>query len=70
MAQITTKDIKDIVRTELKDFVENKIETHVRKSLKSNVIESNIKEIVTNVLIKFYKTMYNRSSFWAGDLKK
>jgi hypothetical protein len=71
-------DIKTIVKNEIKSFLEitrsgdldKKIEDIVKKKIKSDKdIEKYMVEVIKNVTVQLYKTMWTRRNFWTSELK-
>ena len=54
---ITKTEVYSIVDSELKSF------------LKDKKLEKRIKEITSDVIENFYKTLYNKRNFWKNEIK-
>nr|DAS58203.1 MAG TPA: hypothetical protein [Caudoviricetes sp.] len=54
---LTKTEVYSIVDSELKSF------------LKDKEFEKKIREITSDVIEKFYKTLYNKRNFWKNELK-
>lgn len=52
---------EELSKYEVKDIVSDKI--------KSKEFENRVRDIVTDVMEKFFRMMYNKRGFWKGDLK-
>ena len=55
---LTKTEVYSIVDSELKSF------------LKDKEFEKKIREITSDVIEKFYKTLYNKRNFWKNELIK
>jgi hypothetical protein len=66
-------ELKDVSKTEIKKYIDKMIadslEKEISSSLKSKNMESIVKDITSEVLAKFYKSLYMKSSIWIKDLK-
>lgn len=71
-------DIKSMVKKEIKDFLDinrssdldKKVEDIIKKKFKNDKdIEKYLVDVIRNVLVQLYKTMYTRKGFWTADLK-
>jgi len=71
------KDIEVMIRKEIKDFLEsntirqfeNKIVDKIKDEIKRGKIQGDVNEIVTKVMVEFYKNMWTKRSFWEPALK-
>ena len=67
-------EIKKIARTEFEEMLKNtniksKIEDLVKKQLKNDkATQKEVAEITQKVLVQFYKTLWNRRTFWMNTL--
>jgi hypothetical protein len=67
-------EIKKIARTEFEDMlksanIKSKIEDLVKKQLKNDkATQKEVAEITQKVLVQFYKTLWNRRTFWMNKL--
>lgn len=67
-------EIKKLARTEFEDMlkstnIKSKIEDLVKKQLKNDkATQKEVAEITQKVLVQFYKTLWNRRSFWVNKL--
>ncbi len=67
-------EIKKIARTEFEEMLKNtniksKIEDLVKKQLKNDkATQKEVAEITQKVLVQFYKTLWNRRTFWMNKL--
>ncbi len=67
-------EIKKLARKEFEDMlkttdIKTKIETLVKKQLKSDKpTQKEVAKISEKVLVQFYKTMWQRRSFWSNKL--
>ena len=75
----TDKDqIEVMIRKEIKDFMnattvkqfENKLIDELKKEIKNGKLDRDIKSIVSDVMIDFYRLMWTKRSFWEPDLRK
>ena len=75
----TEKDqIEVMIRKEIKDFMnantvkqfENKLIDELKKEIKNGKLDRDIKGIVSDVMIDFYRLMWTRRSFWEPDIRK
>jgi anti-sigma28 factor (negative regulator of flagellin synthesis) len=75
----TEKDqIEVMIRKEIKDFMnattvkqfENKLIDELKKEIKNGKLDRDIKGIVSDVMIDFYRLMWTKRSFWEPDLRK
>lgn len=75
----TEKDqIEVMIRKEIKDFMnattvkqfENKLIDELKKEIKNGKLDRDIKSIVSDVMIDFYRLMWTKRSFWEPDLRK
>lgn len=63
-------DLKRIISEELtkqdvNGIVSDKLNSYMRKS----EIDKRVKEIVADVMERFFKMMYNKRGFWKGEVK-
>jgi anti-sigma28 factor (negative regulator of flagellin synthesis) len=64
------KEIKDFMNaTTVKQF-ENKLIDELKKEIKNGKLDRDIKSIVSDVMIDFYRLMWTKRSFWEPDLRK
>jgi len=67
-------EIKKLARTEFEDMlkstgIKSKIEDLVKKQLRNDkATQKEVAEITQKVLVQFYKTLWNRRSFWVNKL--
>ena len=67
-------EIKKLARAEFEDMlkstnIKSKIEDLVKKQLKNDkATQKEVAEITQKVLVQFYKTLWNRRSFWVNKL--
>lgn len=75
----TEKDqIEVMIRKEIKDFMnantvkqfENKLIDELKKEIKNGKLDRDIKSIVSDVMIDFYRLMWTKRSFWEPELRK
>ena len=75
----TEKDqIEVMIRKEIKDFMnattvkqfENKLIDELKKEIKNGKLDRDIKGIVSDVMIDFYRLMWTKRSFWEPELRK
>ena len=58
--------ITQILREELTKYEVNNM---ISDKLKEKEFENKVKDIVTDVMEKFFRMMYNKRGFWKGDIK-
>ena len=64
------KEIKDFMNaTTVKQF-ENKLIDELKKEIKNGKLDRDIKGIVSDVMIDFYRLMWTKRSFWEPELRK
>lgn len=61
MEGLTKNEIKQIVKDQIKDSLD--------KELKKVLSEKDVKAIISDVLINFYKSLYQKSAIWSRDIK-
>lgn len=55
--EVTKGEIRSMIDSQLSDF------------LKDKDFEKRIKELTTDAMERFFKTMYNKRNFWKAELK-
>ncbi len=72
------KEIGVLVRKEIKDFIgknsikqleDNLIDT-IKKDISRGKIKGDIQDIVTKMMVEFYRTMWTKRSFWEKTIKR
>lgn len=71
-------EIETIVRKEIKSFLgsntvkqfEDKLINELQKEFKKGNIKKDIKSVVTDVMVDFYRLMWTRRSFWEPTLRR
>lgn len=58
--------IAQILREELTKYEVNNM---ISDKLKEKEFENKVKDIVTDVMEKFFRMMYNKRGFWKSDIK-
>lgn len=58
--------IKQILREELSKY---EVKDIISDKFKSKDFENRVKDIVTDVMEKFFRMMYNKRGFWKSDIK-
>lgn len=72
--EMTSNEVKDIVRKELKNFlkstdVHNTVINLVQKEMKDKKNDKRIVELSTKVIVELFKNLWTKKSFWEGSLK-
>lgn len=72
--EMTSSEVKNIVRKELKNFlkstdVHNTVINLVQKELKDKKNDKRIVELSTKVIVELFKNLWTKKSFWEGSLK-
>ena len=55
--EITSSEVRSIVNSKIEDF------------LKDKEFEKRVKELTTDAMERFFRTMYNKRNFWKSELK-
>lgn len=62
--------IKEIIKEELtKSQVNSMISDKMSSYVKKSDLDKRIKEVVADVMAKFYRAMYNKRGVWQSDIK-
>ncbi len=64
------KEIKNFMETSTVKQCENKLIDELKKEIKNGKLDRDIKSIVSDVMIDFYRLMWTKRSFWEPDLRK
>lgn len=64
------KEIKNFMETNTVKQFENKLIDELKKEIKNGKLDRDIKSIVSDVMIDFYRLMWTKRSFWEPDLRK
>jgi anti-sigma28 factor (negative regulator of flagellin synthesis) len=64
------KEIKNFMETSTVKQFENKLIDELKKEIKNGKLDRDIKSIVSDVMIDFYRLMWTKRSFWEPDLRK
>lgn len=69
MADMNKTEIKSYIKDEIKKRVESSVKEEIAKILKKDPsFEKRVGELTSNVLVKFYQTLYQRSNAWKNGL--
>lgn len=75
----TEKDqIERMIRKEIKDFMEtntikqfeNKLVDMLKKEIKNGKLQKDVRAVVGDVMVDFYRLMWTRRAFWEPDIRK
>ena len=55
--EITSSEVRNIVNSKIEDL------------LKDKEFEKRVKELTTDAMERFFRTMYNERNFWKSELK-
>jgi len=55
--EITSSEVRSIVNSKIEDL------------LKDKEFEKRVKELTTDAMERFFRTMYNKRNFWKSELK-
>jgi hypothetical protein len=61
--------MSELTKTEIKEIVRDEIKKCLAKELKDIDSQKVIKQIISDVLINFYKSLYQKSAIWSRDIK-
>ena len=62
--------VKSIIKEELnKSQINSMINDKLNSYVKNSEIDKKIKEVVADVMSKFFRAMYNKRTMWQGDIK-
>ena len=64
------KEIKNFMETSTVKQFENKLIDELKKEINNGKLDRDIKSIVSDVMIDFYRLMWTKRSFWEPDLRK
>lgn len=56
---------EELTKQDVNGIVSDKLNSYMRKS----EIDKRVKEIVADVMERFFKMMYNKRGFWKGEVK-
>lgn len=57
--------IEELTKSEVSSMIDDKLTTYLRKSQ----LKGEVKEIVADVMEKFFRMMFNKRGFWKNDVK-
>lgn len=70
MVTITEREIREIVLEELsRSDVQSMIDKKITSMYDSSDFKKSVREIAVEVVDDFFKTMYNKRSFWKMSIK-
>lgn len=70
MVTITEREIREIVLEELsRSDVQSMIDKKITSMYDSSDFKKSVREIAVEVVDDFFKTMYNKRSFWKTSIK-
>lgn len=70
MVIITEREIREIVLEELsRSDVQSMIDKKITSMYDSSDFKKSVREIAVEVVDDFFKTMYNKRSFWKTSIK-
>lgn len=78
LSQTDKSDIKSMVKKEIKDFLDLNRSGDLEKKVKDIIIknfkndkgtEKYLVDLVKNVLVQLYKSLWTKRNFWTNDLK-
>lgn len=76
--QSEKEQIERMIRKEIKDFMdsstvkqfENKLIDVLKKEIKDGKLRKDVRSVVSDVMVDFYRLMWTRRSFWEPDIRK
>lgn len=76
--QSEKEQIEKMIRKEIKDFMdsntvkqfENKLIDVLKKEIKDGKLRKDVRSVVSDVMVDFYRLMWTRRSFWEPDVRK
>jgi anti-sigma28 factor (negative regulator of flagellin synthesis) len=76
--QSEKEQIEKMIRKEIKDFMdsntvkqfENKLIDVLKKEIKDGKLRKDVRSVVSDVMVDFYRLMWTRRSFWEPDIRK
>jgi hypothetical protein len=66
---LTKAEIKQYIKSEIDKAIEDKIKSAVKKELSTKATQEDLTDLYIKIMVKFYRDMSNRSSFWSKNLK-
>lgn len=72
------EQIEKMIRKEIKDFMdtntvkqfENKLIDMLKKEIKNGKLQKDVRAVVGDVMVDFYRLMWTRRAFWEPDIRK
>jgi hypothetical protein len=72
------EQIERMIRKEIKDFMdtntvkqfENKLIDMLKKEIKNGKLQKDVRAVVGDVMVDFYRLMWTRRAFWEPDIRK
>jgi len=72
------EQIERMIRKEIKDFMdtntvkqfENKLIDMLKKEIKNGKLQKEVRAVVGDVMVDFYRLMWTRRAFWEPDIRK
>lgn len=72
------EQIERMIRKEIKDFMdtntvkqfENKLIDMFKKEIKNGKLQKDVRAVVGDVMVDFYRLMWTRRAFWEPDIRK
>ena len=61
---------KKQLKADINRVVSSAVENEVAKQMKTPKHRNEVAAIVSEVMVRFYKLMYNRSATWSKDISK
>lgn len=61
---------KKQLKADINRAVSSAVENEVTKQMKTSKHRNEVASIVSEVMVRFYKLMYNRSASWSKDISK
>lgn len=65
---LTKTEIKQLIKSEIDKTIEDKVKSILKKELSTKATQEEITDIFVKIMVKFYRGLANRSSFWSKDL--
>lgn len=57
--------VEELTKSEVSSMIDDKLTTYLRKSQ----LKNEVRDIVADVMEKFFRTMFNKRGFWKNDVK-
>lgn len=64
------KEIKDFMETNTVKQFENKLIDMLKKEIKNGKLQKDVRAVVGDVMVDFYRLMWTRRAFWEPDIRK